>query len=177
MFEKVNVLCLAHQRAYGFEVPSSAEPFGKIQLPLLGTSHQDLLSIVSWCLYRTKPNPNIKVFCPQHSGLLMPHCARVRGPIIEIELYAIRDCVNYSQNRIEKGTKFVLNISNDVYNREVTNRYVFRALRSFTLECEYLVWLYRETVPFRLWLEERGLVEKLPAYRSFFHDPKTLELL
>ena len=177
MFEEINTLCLAHQRAYGFEVPSCAETFGKIRIPLTAASYKERLSIISWCLYRTKPQPDIKVFCPSYRGVLLPHCARTLNNYLEVELYTTRDCVAYDQNRIEKGTEFVINISNDVYNREVTNRYTYRVLRPFTLECEYLVWLYQQTMPFRLWLADRGLVEKIKTPIAFYHDPKTLELV
>jgi hypothetical protein len=172
MFDELNNICTTYQRAYGFEIPSSAPILTTISI-MKGTAYLHMYRIIGRAV-----NRSMEIDTGAYSGKLIPHLARLDsdGDCL-VELYRMEDCVAYPQSKIEAGSTFSLALSNDVYNREVSSLHQFRALKSFTLEVEYLVWMGKMQTPFRFWLIDRGLASKLPTPQTFYHDPKTLELV
>lgn len=174
---ELNGICLAYQRAYGFEILNDAKPIITIGIPDQKLTYTQLFKMVGGFMRGQHfIDGNLHITVPSTDGrVLMPHYTHKKGGH-HIELYSMVDCCGYVQNEITAGAKFTFATTRDIYNREVSCSQNYECIKTFTLEVEYLVWMGQATIPFRLWLESKGLVKKAETPITFFHDPVTLEL-
>lgn len=172
--KEVEGICLAYQRAYGFELPSCAKAVGGVRIPEL--SFRQLFTMIGgFMMSKDYVDANHLIRTHKSSHLLIPNYTSVHGDPT-INLYDVSVCVPYPHTQIKEGDVFKLAISRDVYNREIDSAQNYRALKTFTLETEYLVWMGKSEIPLRLWLVNLGLAEKIYTPPTYFHDPVTLEL-
>lgn len=173
--QELNGICLAYQRAYGFEILNEAKPIITVGIPELEFNYAQLFKMVG-VFMRGQPfiDGKLHITVPSTDGrLLMPQYQRLNGSH-RIKLYSMSDCCGYPQSEINVGCRFTFATTRDIYNREVSCAQNYECLKTFILETEYLVWMGQATIPFSLWLESKGLVKKVETPITFFHDPVAL---
>ena len=175
--KELNGICLAYQRAYGFEIVNGAKPIITVGIPDQSLTYAQLFKMVGGFMRGQHfIDEKLHITVPSTDGrLLMPHYTYRNGGH-RVALYSMVDCCGYTQNEIITGCRFTFATTRDIYNRELSSAQNYECLKTFVLETEYLVWMGQATIPFRVWLESKGLVKKVETPITFFHDPVTLEL-
>ena len=175
--QELNGICLAYQRAYGFEILNGAKPSITVDIPDQELTYAQLFKMVGGFMRGQHfIDGNLHITVPSTDGRLLMPTYTYRNSGYRIELYSMSDCCGYIQNEINAGARFTFATTRDIYNREVSCAQNYECLKTFILETEYLVWMGQATIPFRIWLESKGLVKKAETPITFFHDPITLEL-